>query len=112
MSINYRKEPDMSNAAFGLIITFSAKAGQQAALAAHLSQAGASYANEPGTEQFVVATSPTQPDAVIVIERYSSHAAHATHEAAAGYAEIRAKTGQFLAGPPQVLPLMIASEKL
>ena len=101
----------MNTAKFGLIITFIAKAGQRDALADHLAKAGESYGNEVGTEQFVVAISPTQPDAVTVIERYADHASHAAHENAAGYAEIRAKTGSFLAGPPTVLPLNIVGGK-
>jgi quinol monooxygenase YgiN len=102
----------MNTATFGLVITFTAHPGMRDALVAHLVAAGQSYASETGTQQFVVATSPSAPDTVIVIERYADHAAHAKHEAALGYAAIRAKTGEFLAGPPQVLPLQIAGGKL
>jgi hypothetical protein len=33
------------------------------------------------------------------------------HESAPGYAAIRAKTGEFLAGPPQVTPLSVIGGK-
>jgi quinol monooxygenase YgiN len=90
----------------GVIITFKARAGQRDALAAHLLSAAQSYAGEAQTELFTVNLSPIDPDAVIVIETYSSEAAKAAHEAAPGYPAIRAGTGAFLAGPPQVTPLL------
>lgn len=102
----------MPIATFGLIITFTARPGMRDALVTHLVSAGQSYTSEKGTQQFVVATSPTAPNTVTVIERYTDHAAHAEHEAAGSYAAIRAKTGEFLAGPPQVIPLQIAGGKL
>jgi quinol monooxygenase YgiN len=90
----------------GVIITFKAKPGQRDALAQHLLEAARSYMIEQGTELFLINESPVDPDAIIVYESYSSDAAKAAHETASGYAEIRAKTGPFLAGPPQVTPLL------
>jgi quinol monooxygenase YgiN len=96
---------DKSNRRTGVIITFKAKPGQRDALAQHLLEAASSYSVEQGTELFLINESPVDPDAVIVYESYSSDAAKVAHESAPGYGEIRAKTGPFLAGPPQVMPL-------
>jgi quinol monooxygenase YgiN len=90
----------------GVVITFKAKPGQRDALANHLLAAASSYAHEEGTELFLINKSPIDTDSIIVYECYSSNAAKAAHESSPGYAEIRAKTGLFLAGPPQVIPLL------
>ena len=95
-----------------LFITFKAKPGARDALAAHLAAAGRSYSTEAGTEAFVVAHSLTDPDAVLVYERYADEAAKAAHEAAPGYAGIREKTGTFLAGAPAVVPMAVVGGKL
>jgi quinol monooxygenase YgiN len=96
----------LTNQRVGVIITFKAKPGQRDGLAQHLLEAAGSYAPEHGTDLFLISQSPVDPDAVIVYESYSSDAAKAAHESASGYSEIRAKTGPFLAGPPQVMPLL------
>jgi quinol monooxygenase YgiN len=90
----------------GVLIHFTAKPGQRDALAAHLLNAASSYAAETGTELFTVNLSPTDANTVIVFETYRDLAAKAAHESAPGYAAIRATTGTFLAGPPQVEPLL------
>jgi quinol monooxygenase YgiN len=94
-----------------VLIHFKARPGQRDALAAHLATAGTSYASEPGTESFMVHLSLTDTDTVLVYERYSSAAAKEVHESAPGYADIRAKTGSFLAGAPQVTPLAVVGGK-
>jgi quinol monooxygenase YgiN len=96
---------DKTNRRTGVIITFKAKPGQRDALAQHLLAAATSYASEHGTELFLISESPVDSDAVIVYESYSNDAAKSAHETAPGYNEIRAKTGPFLAGPPQVIPI-------
>lgn len=90
----------------GVILTFTAKSGQRDGLAAHLLKAAESYAGEAGTELFTVNLSPSDPNAVIVVETYRDDAAHAAHEQAPGYAAIRQETGAFLAGPPAIQPLL------
>jgi quinol monooxygenase YgiN len=95
-----------TNQRIGVIITFKAKPGRRDALAQYLLEAAKSYQGEQGTELFLISRSPVDPDAIVVYESYSSDAAKAAHESAAGYSEIRAKTGPFLAGRPQVLPLL------
>jgi quinol monooxygenase YgiN len=94
-----------TNQRTGVVITFKAKPGQRNALAQHLLEAARSYAPEQGTDLFLISESPVDPDAVIVYESYASDAAKIAHETASGYGEIRAKTGIFLAGPPQVTPI-------
>lgn len=94
-----------------VVIHFKAKPGQRDALAAHLAVSGASYASEAGTEAFMSHASLTDADTVVVYERYSSAAAKEAHESAPGYAAIRAKTGEFLAGAPQVMPLSVIGGK-
>jgi quinol monooxygenase YgiN len=98
-------------AKIAVVIHFKAKPGQRDALAAHLASAGASYAAEAGTEAFMAHALLTDADTVVVYERYSSDAAKQAHENAPGYAAIRAKTGEFLAGPPQVIPLLVVGGK-
>jgi quinol monooxygenase YgiN len=96
----------LSSPRTGVIITFKAIEGQRDALAKHLLDAAHSYSGEMGTELFTVNLSPVDPDAVIVFETYASDAAKTAHEAAPGYGIIRAKMGSFLAGPPQIVPLL------
>jgi quinol monooxygenase YgiN len=88
----------------GLIINFTAKKGMREQLAQHLLQATQSYLAETGTELFTINLSTENPDDLIVVETYRDETAKAAHEAATGYAAIRAKTGTFLAGPPRVTP--------
>jgi quinol monooxygenase YgiN len=95
-----------------ILIQFTAKPGQRDALLSHLVAAGQSYAAEEGTQVFAVHAALTDPNGVVVYERYASDAAKQAHEQAPGYAAIRAKTGEFLAGAPQVLPLRVAGGKL
>jgi quinol monooxygenase YgiN len=90
----------------GLIINFTAKQGMREQLAQHLLQASQSYAAETGTELFTINLSVENPDDLIVVETYRDETSKAAHEAAPGYAAIRAKTGMFLAGPPQVTPMI------
>jgi quinol monooxygenase YgiN len=99
------------NHRIGVVIAFKAKPGQRDALANHLSSAAQSYRDEVGTELFIVSLSPVDPDSVIVFEVYASEAAKAAHEAAPGYATIRAGTGVFLAGAPKITPLITIGGK-
>jgi quinol monooxygenase YgiN len=94
-----------------ILIHFKAQPGRRDALARHLATAATGYASEAGTESFMVHLSLTDADTVVVYERYSSAAAKELHESAHGYAEIRAKTGAFLAGAPQVTPLTVVGGK-
>jgi quinol monooxygenase YgiN len=94
-----------------ILIEFKALPGQRDALAAHLASAGAGYASEAGTESFMVHLSLTDADTVVVYERYSSAAAKQLHESAPRFADIRAKTGSFLAGAPVVKPLNVVGGK-
>jgi quinol monooxygenase YgiN len=94
-----------ANQRTGVIITFKAKPGERDNLAQHLLEAARSYAAEQGTTLFLVSESTVDPDAVIVYESYTNEAAKVAHETAQGYSEIRAKTGPFLAGAPQVTPI-------
>jgi quinol monooxygenase YgiN len=94
-----------------ILIQFKAQPGKRDALAAHLAAAGTGYASETGTESFMVHLSLTDADTVVVYERYSSAAAKDFHESAPAYADIRAKTGSFLAGAPLVTPLAVIGGK-
>ena len=95
-----------------ILLTLRARAGKRDALAAHLAQAGASYAHEAGTEAFAVHASPVDPDVVHVYERYASADAQRLHESSADYAATRARTSEFLAGPPSVTPMLVVGGKL
>jgi quinol monooxygenase YgiN len=95
-----------------ILIQFTAKPGQRDALAAHLATAGASYAAEAGTQAFISHLSLIDPNTVVVYERYASEIAQQAHEQAPGHGAIRAKTDEFLAGPPQVTPLAVFGGKL
>jgi quinol monooxygenase YgiN len=95
-----------------VLIHFKAKPGQRDALATHLAAAGVSYAREPGTEAFIVHLSLTDADTVVVYERYSSATDKEVHERSPDYPAIRAETGAFLAGPPQVTPLAVVGGKV
>jgi len=106
----FQKDRPMSKIALSL--TFRAQPGQRDALATHLAAAGATYQSEAGTEAFVVHTSPTEPDVVHVYERYASAEAQRLHEATPEYAATRARTAEFLAGPPLVVPLRVVGGKL
>ena len=89
---------------FGMLIQFTAKPGQRDALAEHLSSLMPVVAAEPGTELYVVSVSPDDPDAVWLIEAYSSPQALEAHNANPPVVAAKARTGELLAGPPKAFP--------
>lgn len=101
----------MNSAKIGLWIKFTAKDGQRNSLAAHLTEVASLAHGETGTELWLVNLSPTDPNAVWLYEAYSDQDAMHAHEATAAYEAAKAKTGSFLAGPPEVLPLLPISGK-
>jgi quinol monooxygenase YgiN len=90
----------------GVFIRFTAQAGRSRELAQHLLEASDAYQNESGTQIFTIHLSPIEPDVVFVYEVYESAEAKAAHETTSYYPAIRAKTGEFLAGMPEVMPLI------
>jgi quinol monooxygenase YgiN len=93
----------------GVFIKFTAQPGKRDALAEHLSAIG--KATAPATEAFSVHISPVDANAVFVYERYADADAKEAHEATAAYAAARAKTGEMLAGAPEVFPLIAVGGK-
>lgn len=97
----------METQKISVLIRFKAKKGQTQALANHLVEsANLLTISEKGTEIFTISTTPIDPEAVYVYEVYSDAEAKILHETGDLYTEIRFKTGEFLDGPPQVIPLV------
>ena len=89
-----------------VFIKFTTQPGLAAQLATHLVAAADRAATETGTELFTVSLSPATPDSVFVYEVYASQADKELHESSETYRADKAKTGSFLAGPPEVTPLL------
>jgi quinol monooxygenase YgiN len=106
LSFTQKQFIEMETQKISVLIRFKAKKGQTQALANHLTEAANQLTiNEEETEIFTVSTTPIDPEAVYVYEVYSSAEAKAKHETGDAYNAIRAKTGDFVDGPPQVIPL-------
>ncbi len=89
-----------------ILIRFRAAPGKGQALADHLSATATHFAQEAGTELWLVHRSLTAVDEVWVYELYVDQAGKAAHEASPAYAAARAVTGSLLGGPPEVFPLL------
>jgi quinol monooxygenase YgiN len=103
------KEDPMStnlNSQVGVLIKFTAQPGQGLNLADLLASVAPKLAHEHGTLLWQVDRQVDQPDTVFLYERYENSAALAAHNESKLNAETRAAMGVFLAGPPQVFPLI------
>jgi quinol monooxygenase YgiN len=94
-----------------VFIKFIAQPGKRDALVAHLTSVGKASEAEIGTEAFSVHISPIDSNAVFVYELYTDAKAKEAHESTSSYAFARAKTGEMLAGPPEVFPLIAVGGK-
>jgi uncharacterized glyoxalase superfamily protein PhnB/quinol monooxygenase YgiN len=88
------------------MIRFNARVGNGDALALHLMQTAKIAETEADTNLWLVHRDPKNADAVWLYEAYSSDEGRRRHEAGADYARARAHTETFLAGPPEVFPLV------
>ena len=90
----------------GVVIRFKAQPGRAGELSRHLLASAPAGADESGTLVWTVHSSAAEPDEVWVYEVYADRAAQEAHEATPAYSAAREKTGDFLAGPPEVFPLL------
>lgn len=97
-----------TNSQVGVLIKFTARSGAGADLADVLVNAAAEVATEPGTLLWQVDRQADQPDVVFLYERYENPTALDAHNSTELNASTRAATGAFLAGPPEVFPLLPA----
>jgi quinol monooxygenase YgiN len=107
LSFTQKSFTNMESQKISVLLRFKAKAGQTQALVNHLvATANQLTISEEGTEIFTISTTPIDPEAVYVYEVYSSAEAKALHETGDVYNAARAKTNEFVDGPPTVVPLI------
>lgn len=101
----------MNSEKVSVLLKFKTQPGQAQALAQHLAKTTQLFEKEAGTEVWIVSIPITEADTVWLYEVYANGAAKDLHEASADYAAVRNQTNSFLAGPPQVFPLMVVGGK-